>query len=172
VPAAAYRVAGNKPAGICVLCGSPVSAGMTVERKPAGDAGRGAKNVKHAEVLIVDDDRDLADSLADFIEANGYKACVASNGQEAIERYREHDFDMAFMDVRMPVMNGVDSFLEIRRLRPDAKIVMMTGFREPIVEKALQGGAAGLLLKPFELSDLLKNLRDAEAPSEPAAAAA
>jgi CheY-like chemotaxis protein len=71
-----------------------------------------------AQVLIVDDDRDLAKGLADIIEMHGHEATIASNGKEAVERFRERDFDIAFIDVRMPVMNGVDSFLEIRKLHP------------------------------------------------------
>jgi CheY-like chemotaxis protein len=120
--------------------------------------------VKQANVMIVDDDRDLAESLAELIEMHGHKVAIASNGKEALERAREQAFDVTFMDVRMPVMNGVDSFLEIRKLRPDAKVVMMTGFKEPIVAKALEGGAMGLLHKPFQLKDLLTKLTDVTKP--------
>ena len=60
------------------------------------------------------------------------------------------------MDVRMPVMNGVDSFLAIRKIKPRARIVMMTGFKEPILERAISAGAEGPLHKPFSVDDLLK----------------
>jgi ActR/RegA family two-component response regulator len=52
-------------------------------------------------------------------------------------------------------MNGVDSFFGIRKLKPDAKIVMMTGFKEAIVTKALVAGAAGLLSKPLDIEAML-----------------
>ncbi len=120
--------------------------------------------MKQARVLIVDDDRDLAESLADFVEMHGHQVTLASNGKEAVECFREREFDIAFMDVRMPIMNGVDSFLEIRQLRPDAKVVLMTGFKEPIVDRALQNGALGVLQKPFQLSDLLAELEGATKP--------
>jgi two-component system response regulator HydG len=120
--------------------------------------------MKRARVMIVDDDRDLAESLAELIEVRGHKVEIASNGREAVERFRQQDYDIAFMDVRMPVMNGVESFLEIRKLRPDAKIVMMTGFKEPMVQKALEQGALGLLHKPFSVEDLLEKLSDATQP--------
>ena len=55
----------------------------------------------------------------------------------------------------MPIMNGVDSFFEIRKMKPEAKIVMMTGFKEAIVTKALEAGAAGLLTKPFDIAAML-----------------
>jgi two-component system, NtrC family, response regulator HydG len=107
------------------------------------------------QVLVVDDDRDLARSLAGFVEMHGFEATVASNGQEAVEHHRKNQFHITFMDVSMPVMNGVDSFLAIRGLQPDARVALMTGFREPIVDVALEAGAVALLQKPFQLSELL-----------------
>src|SRR5215813_12551790 len=106
--------------------------------------------VKQVHVMIVDDDRDLAESLAELIEMHGHKVAIASNGKEALERAREQAFDVTFMDVRMPVMNGVDSFLEIRKLRPDAKVV--------------EGGAMGLLHKPLQQKELLTKLTDVTKP--------
>lgn len=111
--------------------------------------------MKIARILIVDDDQELADSLADVIELSGYDVSVASDGREAVELFRQRHFDLVLTDVRMPIMNGVDCFFEIRRLKPDANVVLMTGLREPIVDRALQAGALHLLYKPFPLSELL-----------------
>jgi DNA-binding NtrC family response regulator len=112
--------------------------------------------MSRANVMIVDDDRDLAESLAEFLEMSGHSVTTAANGKEAVIGHGAGDFDVTFMDVRMPIMNGVDSFFEIRKLKPDAKIVMMTGFKEPIVAKALEAGAAGLLNKPFAIEAMLE----------------
>lgn len=120
--------------------------------------------MKRAKIMIVDDDRDLAESLAELIEIHGHHVSIAANGKEAVERSREQNFDVTFMDVRMPIMNGVDSFLAIRKIRPGAKIVMMTGFKEPMVAKALDNGALGILHKPFHLDDLMARLNDAAKP--------
>jgi two-component system, NtrC family, response regulator HydG len=109
-------------------------------------------------VLIVDDDRELAKSLAYFVESNGHEVTVASNGQEAVDCHRTTQYDVTVMDVRMPVMNGVDSFFEIRKLRSNANVILMTGLLEPITEKALRSGAVGLLQKPFAYSVLLGTL--------------
>jgi len=106
-------------------------------------------------VLIVDDERGLARSLARFVETNGHEATVASDGHEAIDRHRATQYDVTLMDVRMPVMNGVDSFFEIRKLRSSANIILMTGHLEPIIQTALRGGAVGVLQKPFAYSVLL-----------------
>ena len=111
---------------------------------------------KNVRIMIVDDDQDLAESLADLLQAHGYEVDLAKDGRDALEQARVQDFDVTLMDVRMPVMNGVDSFLAIRKIKPQARIVMMTGFKEPILERAINAGAEGPLHKPFSLDDLLK----------------
>ena len=110
-------------------------------------------------VLIVDDDRELAKSLAHFVETNGHEATIASNGQEAIDCHRTTQYDVTVMDVQMPVMNGVDSFFEIRKLQSSANVILMTGRLEPIIQGALRSGAVGLLQKPFAYSVLLGALQ-------------
>jgi DNA-binding response OmpR family regulator len=107
-------------------------------------------------VLIVDDDRDWAESVADLFLAYGYDVEIIANGKLALDRARRADFDIAFMDVQMPVMNGVDSFFEIRKLKPAARIVMMAGAHEPLVGRALAAGANGLLEKPFAFERMLE----------------
>jgi len=111
---------------------------------------------KTIRVMIVDDDQDLAESLADLLQVHGYEVDIAKDGQDAIEHARSRDFDIAFMDVRMPVMNGVDSYFAIKKMKPKARIVMMTGFKEPILERAINAGAEGPLHKPFSVEDMLK----------------
>ena len=78
-------------------------------------------------IFVVDDDRDLAESLAEVLELSGHEVEIAFSGEEAVEVFREKDFDVSFMDVVMPGMNGVESFLEIRKIKPDAKVFMLTG---------------------------------------------
>jgi len=120
--------------------------------------------MRPASVMIVDDDRDLAESLAEMLELQGYQVQIAGDGREAVERHRRESFDITFMDVRMPVMNGVDSFFAIRAFKPDAKVVLMTGYEESMVAKAMAAGALGLLNKPFLMDDLLTKLADATRP--------
>ena len=111
--------------------------------------------MSRTNMMIVDDDQDLAESLAELLEMSGCSVTTTPNGREAVLTHGKRDFDVTFVDVRMPVMNGVDSFFEIRKLKPDAKSVMMTGFKESIVTKALEAGVAGLLTKPFDIEAML-----------------
>jgi two-component system, NtrC family, response regulator HydG len=114
-------------------------------------------------VLIVDDDRDHAESLADVLDMRGYTAELAYSGEEAIERFRQGNFDFVLLDVRLPGINGVDAFLEMKKIRPTAQVMMMTGFSlEQLVTQAIEGGALGVLHKPFaarEVLDVLSQIR-------------
>lgn len=107
-------------------------------------------------VMIVDDDRTLTEILAELLAINGFNVEVANDGREAVEKARAQDFDIAFMDVHMPIMDGIDSFHEIRKLRPDARIVMMTAGKEPITRKAIEAGALGPLRKPFNAAEMIR----------------
>ena len=79
-------------------------------------------------ILVVDDDIDNASSLGELFEMEGHHVRVVHSGEDAIIAYCRENFDVAFMDVMMPGMNGVESFLEIRRLKPAARVFMMTGY--------------------------------------------
>jgi two-component system, NtrC family, response regulator HydG len=108
-------------------------------------------------ILIVDDDVDNALSLGELFELDGHQVNVVYSGHEAIEKYNTQNFDVAFMDVMMPGMNGIESFLEIRRMKPQAKIYMMTGYSvEELLLQAVKNGAMGVLEKPFEAGEVLR----------------
>jgi DNA-binding response OmpR family regulator len=65
-------------------------------------------------ILIVGDDRDFGQSLANFLRLEGHQVVLAFDGETAVEKFRTRDFDAAFLDVKLPGMDGVESFLEIR----------------------------------------------------------
>ena len=107
-------------------------------------------------VFIVDDDRDHAESVADVLAMRGFETELAFSGEAGLARFREADFDIVFMDVKLPGMNGVETFFEFRKLRPDVKVMLMTGFSlEQLVAQAVENGALGVLRKPFEVRELL-----------------
>jgi len=108
-------------------------------------------------VLIVDDDRDHAESVADILEMRGYATEIASSGEAGVAKFGAGSFDVVLMDVKMPGMNGVEAFFAIRELKPDAQVVMMTGFSlEELVEKAMANGAISTLRKPLAIQQLLQ----------------
>ncbi len=98
--------------------------------------------VNTLRVFIVDDNQDFAESLALLIEGRGYDVELAFSGEEAIEKFHQQDFDITFMDVKLPGMDGVESFVEIRKFERSARVVMMTGYSvEQLLEQAVEQGA-------------------------------
>ncbi len=110
-------------------------------------------------VLIVDDDQDHAESVADILEMRGYTVELAASGEQGVARFLESDFHIVLMDVKLPGMNGVETFAEFQRIRPGARVLMMTGFSlEALVAEAVGNGALGVLKKPFAIAELLETL--------------
>lgn len=112
-------------------------------------------------ILVVDDDLDNANSLGELFEMEGHSACVVHSGEAAVEAFRQQHFDVAFMDVMMPGKNGVESFLEIKSLCPEARVYMMTGYSvEQLLRQALDNGALGVMSKPVDPVKVLRVLSD------------
>ena len=114
-------------------------------------------------IFIVDDNQDFAESLADILELDGHQVELAFDGETAVEKFRVQSFDITFMDVKLPGMNGIESFFEIRKINPRARIIMMTGYSvEQLLNQAVDHGAVDILYKPLEMSkvfDLLERIK-------------
>jgi DNA-binding NtrC family response regulator len=116
--------------------------------------------MKELDILVVDDDRDFAESMAEALELQGHAVQLASNGEGAVGKLRERDFDVIFMDVKLPAMNGVESFLKIHKLKPQTKVAMMTGFSvDQLLEQAVENGAWAVFHKPIDMEQVLEMLR-------------
>ncbi len=109
-----------------------------------------------AHILVVDDSISMCRSMALVLKEHGYAVSTAVDGLEAIDRVKEKPFDIIFMDVKMPGMDGVETYKNIKQIRPDAVVIMMTAYSvDGLVEEALQEGAYGVLYKPLEMEKVL-----------------
>jgi CheY-like chemotaxis protein len=114
---------------------------------------------KSLKILVLDDHVEVAESLGEILELIGHEVTLVHSGLGAVHEFLSRNFDIGLFDVKMPGMNGVESFLAIRRQRPDARIVMMSGYADDgLIEQAIASGALGLLKKPFEPDDLIAKL--------------
>jgi DNA-binding response OmpR family regulator len=110
-------------------------------------------------IFLVDDSQDFAESLADILELDGHHVELAFDGETAVEKFREQPFDLTFMDVTLPGMNGVESFFEIRKINPLAKVVMMTGYSvEQLLKQAVEHGVVAILHKPLQMPKVFELL--------------
>ena len=106
-------------------------------------------------VLIVDDDSDFRKTMARALELKGYRVDAVGSGPEAIQIAKERACEIAFIDVKMPLMDGLETFLKLKELNSTMETIMMTGYGDEvrdIVDKALAASATTCLYKPFHLS--------------------
>ena len=111
-------------------------------------------------ILVVDDERNIRNNLGMVLEAEGYKVDTVSNGDDAILRVKEGRYDIAFVDIQMPKMDGLELLRYLRGLRPKMPVVMLTA-RSQETEKVLglELGADDYVTKPFSITELLARVR-------------
>ena len=108
--------------------------------------------MSQTRVLIVDDNKDLADGLAMMLEDDNKQVSLAYNGIDAIKVFDAGQFDVVFLDVKLPDMNGIDVFQYIHNKDPKVRVIMMTGFRiEQVLAEVIDSGEVEILRKPFEM---------------------
>jgi len=117
-----------------------------------------------ASILIVDDNASLCKMMSFVLGRKGYAVTTAKDGMEAITRVKERPFDITFMDIKMPLMDGVETYRRLKKLRPEGVVVMMTAYAvEDLVQQALQEGAYGIIYKPLDTEKvvaLVERLRE------------
>jgi two-component system response regulator HydG len=114
-----------------------------------------ARNGKAPQVLVVDDEREMADMLADGLTDRGYHAVAAASSEEAIRRLKYDPFEALVTDLRMPLGDGLELMAEARRLVPDLPVIVMTAYGA--IDSAIESvrrGASHYLVKPFRLEEL------------------
>lgn len=113
-------------------------------------------------VLVADDERVIADTLAMILNNSGFQARVAYSGEKALELASEYRPEMLISDVIMGGLNGIDAAIKIREILPSIKILLFSGqaATADLLEKArAQGYEFEILAKPVHPQDLLAKLR-------------
>lgn len=112
-------------------------------------------------VLVVDDQPGVRFLLDIVIRDAGHRVYTAHNGLEAVDMVRRFYPDLVFMDVRMPILGGLEALEQIKKFAPQTKVIIMSAYGSDDVEKkAIREGALCCIAKPFEvdsIKSLLKN---------------
>jgi two-component system response regulator HydG len=113
------------------------------------------REAPRARILVVDDERAMAEMLADGLADRGYQATALSSSEEAKERLRAEPYDALVTDLRMPGVDGLALLAEARRVAPDLPVIVMTAYGavDSAVE-SIRRGASHYLTKPFKLDEL------------------
>lgn len=121
---------------------------------------------KNKSVLIVDDEKNIRLTLSQSLEMLALETDTAINGEEALEKLKDKNFDLILLDLKMPGMDGMDVLRRVQQIRPDIRIIIITahGTIESAVE-AMKLGAVDFLQKPFapnQIRDLVSRVVDRE----------
>lgn len=113
-------------------------------------------------ILVVDDEQFFRQVLGKMLADEGYNVIAeASDGDEAVLKYREFEPSLVFMDIYMPTKNGIEAIREIISFAPDAKILICSGTGyEDDINAALKAGARGVIFKPFYDEEVLETVRN------------
>lgn len=115
-----------------------------------------------ATILIVDDNANLLKMMSMIMNREGYEVTTAEDGMEAIKRMEESPFDVVLMDIKMPVMDGVETYKRIKGIRPETVAIMMTAYAvEELIQDALQEGAFAVVYKPLDITKVLAKITEA-----------
>jgi len=115
------------------------------------------------KVLVVDDAAFMRMMLKDILLKGGFEiAGEATNGAEAIRLYQELKPDLVTMDITMPEVDGIAAVKEIKKIDPNAKVVMVSAMgQQAMVIEAIQAGASDFIVKPFQPDRVLEALKKA-----------
>lgn len=112
-------------------------------------------------ILIVDDAAFMRMMIRDVLSKNGYEILgEAENGQKAIEKFKELNPDLVIMDITMPEVDGIQAVKEIKKISPEAKIVMCSAMgQQAMVIESIQAGARDFIVKPFQADRVLEAVK-------------
>ncbi len=106
-------------------------------------------------IMVVDDDTQVRETIAEYLRFFEYEVLEADNGEEALKIFDDNRIDFIISDIRMPIMNGIQLLKTIRTLAPNLPIVLMTGYHPTQAqERAMPSKPDGFLIKPFPLQRL------------------
>jgi CheY-like chemotaxis protein len=116
------------------------------------------------KILVVDDEPVICRLFSRILTDKGYEVDRAANGLEAVKKAKEEDFDLVFLDIVMPKMDGLETCRALKALKPDLPIVIMTGYAvEEKIHEALRLGAIECVRKPFDIDAIVEVIKRAGA---------
>ncbi|MGA7828744.1 MAG: response regulator [Geobacteraceae bacterium] len=113
-------------------------------------------------VLVAEDDYSVRTLTKNLLQENGYRIIEANNGEDAIEKFMDHaaEVQLLLLDVIMPHKNGWEAYDTIRRVRPDIRVIFMSGYTADVFQqRAIPEEGMNVLAKPIPPGDLLKVIR-------------
>ena len=115
------------------------------------------------KILIVDDERSIRNSLKEILDDEGYDVDVAENGQQGVEMVEKEKYDVIFCDIKMPVMDGVETLAKLTSMGIDSAVVMISGHADVATAvDCIKKGAFDFIEKPLDLNRILITIKNAK----------
>jgi len=124
--------------------------------------------VLNATVMIVDDEEVIRGIATQLLENAGYKVVGCRDGSEAVATYRcnKEFINLVILDMIMPHKNGRETFFELRKINPEVRVLLSSGFSEDgEAQEIIDSGAKGFIQKPYRSTELLNKVQSALAGS-------
>lgn len=120
-----------------------------------------------AKILVVDDNNKFLTMLNEFLSNKGFVVDICDNGHEALKKFTDFIPDIVVTDIVMPGIDGIELLLQLRKINPDVKVIVMSGgnrgHADAYLHMADKLGANAVLSKPFELEELMQVIKNLQA---------
>lgn len=117
---------------------------------------RQVPQIATANVLVIDDEEAVCSLFQDTLRESGHKITTVQESAKGLEMVKNGDFDLVFLDLMMPVMDGAAIFREIRKIKPELPVTIITGYPDcDLMMSALANGPFTVMKKPFTGADIL-----------------
>lgn len=117
----------------------------------------------NGRILVVDDEETVGIGISEILKDEGFEAAYVLCGRDAVQAVKDTPFTLVFMDIVMPGMNGLDTFREIRKARPNTRVVLFTGYFRDAEDVILQGIKEGMIdefiRKPYFADEIIRSAR-------------
>lgn len=112
--------------------------------------------IKKAKILICDDEKGVRESFG-FILKEKYEVSFAADGLQALRQIKNQQIDLILLDLKMPKMDGIKVLKEAKKLNPQIKVIVVTGYSSVATAyRAVKSGAANYITKPFDKDEIIR----------------
>lgn len=116
------------------------------------------KSTAKKRILVIDDEEIIRQLFKETLEDSNYHVITAKDSTKALELVKSWNFDLIFLDLKMPGMNGAETFRQIRQINNSMPVVIITGYPiSELMEQALEQGPFGIMKKPFSAFDIQRS---------------
>ena len=130
------------------------------DKEAIDDWLRQSNNGNMKRILVIDDEEYILDVFKATLEDEGHVVDTAGNGAEGLGYLIKQDYDLIFLDLKMPGIDGAETLREMRKVNRKLPIVIVTGFPDSdLMEKAVQHGPLAILNKPFDDADIINAVK-------------